>query len=98
VIVIAQNGVNPVSSPQFPQYFGTRRSVCALFGNVISGQSDNVGLQTSRGLHSALNYLPAGESAVVNIRELDDTKTVQSFWQPFQVNLLVFDREVVRLR
>jgi hypothetical protein len=54
-------------------------------------------LQTSRGLHSALNYLPAGESAVVNIRELDDTKTVQGFWQPSQVNLLVFDREAVRL-
>jgi hypothetical protein len=46
-------------------------------GNVIAGQSDDIGLQTARSFDGSLNLLTAGKWAVMDIREMNYSKTIE---------------------
>src|SRR5690242_7467506 len=69
----------------------------SLFRDVIASQGDDVWLETIGRLNSALDLFAVGKWAVMNVRKLDNTESIEGFGQSIEQNSLVLDREHVRL-
>ena len=96
MVVIAQHCIDAVSRTQGAQQFRAGCSVSTFLGNIVTGKRYYVGTQTIGSLNRPFDLLAAREGAVMNVRKLNNPKTVELTRQASQVDLMVFHRKPER--
>jgi hypothetical protein len=97
MIVISENSEDSVTCFQTTHQLCTGSCILPVMRNVVPCQGNHVGLQSIRGVNSALYLFAASKRAVVNVGELDYAKAFKRSRESRQVDGMVFDREQIWL-